>query len=293
MPYTIETNPVRLRICQQILNKSDKAHYDLINSLAHKDWDLLLLQEPDIDTYGNTKATSHWHTIYPSSHLSNNSTKRSVILVNANLDTNAWTQVLINNSNDVTAIQVCTVAGKVTVLNIYNDCTYSDTIHTIHSFLTSHRGMLTAQDTGHMIWCGDFNCHHPMWDEERNSHLFTTTEMTRAELLISLVADFGMSMALPPGTPTLQSLATGNWTRVDNVFVSGGLVNRVIICDMDPWQRGPSTDHVPVLTTVELEVPAREEEARRNFREMEWDDFREELAMQLDHILGPQRLRTD
>src|SRR6266481_2002222 len=150
MPYTIETNPVRLRIGQQNLNKSDKAHYDLINSPAHKDWDLLLLQEPYIDMYGNIKATSHWHTIYPSSHLSDNSTKRSVILVNANLDSNAWTQVPINSSNDVTAVQVCTAAGKVIILNIYNNCTHLDTIHKIHSFLTDRCGMLMMQDLGHM-----------------------------------------------------------------------------------------------------------------------------------------------
>src|SRR6266481_1027539 len=136
MPYTIETNPVRLRIGQQNLNKSDKAHYDLINSLAHKDWDLLLLQEPYIDTYGNTKATSHWHTIYLSSHLSNNSTKRSVILVNTNLDTNVWMQVPLNSSNDVTTVHIYTTFGKVTILNIYNDCTHSDMIYKLYSFLT-------------------------------------------------------------------------------------------------------------------------------------------------------------
>ncbi|KAF8463981.1 hypothetical protein JB92DRAFT_3297381 [Gautieria morchelliformis] len=46
MPYRIEPLPKRLRIYQQNLNKTDKAHYDLINSPIHKDWDILLLQEP-------------------------------------------------------------------------------------------------------------------------------------------------------------------------------------------------------------------------------------------------------
>jgi len=114
-----------------------------------------------------------------------------------------------------------------------------------------------------------------MWDEEHNNHLFTVAAMTRAELLISLVADFRMSMVLPPGTPMLQLLATGNWTRVDNVFVSEGLVDRIVICDTDPQQRGPCTDHMPVLTMVELKVLEREEEAQGNFGETEWDDFRE------------------
>src|SRR6266481_3290789 len=199
-----------------------------------------------------------------------------------------WTmQVPINGSNDVTVIQVCTTMGKVIILNIYNDCTHSDMIHKIRSFLTDCRGMLTMQDSGHMIWCGDFNCHHPMWDEECNNHLFTVAATTRAELLISLISDFRMSMALPPGTPMLQLLAMGNWTRVDNVFVSEGLVDHVVVCNTDPQQRGPCTDHVLVLTTVELKILEREEEACRNFRETEWDDFKEELAERLIHIPGP------
>ena len=41
----------------------------VINLLVHKDWDLLLLQELYIDKFRNTKATSKWHTLYLSSHL--------------------------------------------------------------------------------------------------------------------------------------------------------------------------------------------------------------------------------
>ena len=55
MPYTLEPTPLRLRIWQQNLNKSSPAHYDLINSPLHKDWDLLALQEPYIDAFGPLK----------------------------------------------------------------------------------------------------------------------------------------------------------------------------------------------------------------------------------------------
>ena len=56
MSYTIEPLPTRLCIWQQNLNKSDKAHYDLINMPLHKNRDILALQEPYIDALGNTKA---------------------------------------------------------------------------------------------------------------------------------------------------------------------------------------------------------------------------------------------
>ena len=59
MPYTTEPLPMRLRIWQHNLNKSDeKAHYDLINMLLHKNWDILALQELYVDKLGNTKVNS-------------------------------------------------------------------------------------------------------------------------------------------------------------------------------------------------------------------------------------------
>ena len=103
MSYTLAPPSTRLKIWQQNLNKSDKAQFDLINAPLHKEWDLLLLQEPYIDSFGNTKATSRWHILYPSSHLADSPTCRSVILVNASLDMNAWAQVTLEGSNDLTA----------------------------------------------------------------------------------------------------------------------------------------------------------------------------------------------
>ena len=47
------------------------------------------------------------------------------------------------------------------------------------------------------MWCGDFNRHHPMWDEERNRHLFTVQALEESLKLITLAADHDMYMALP------------------------------------------------------------------------------------------------
>ena len=63
-----------------------------------------------------------------------------------------------------------------------------------------------------MIWLGDFNRHHPLWEEERNLHLLTETYLNAAEPLLLLLAEYGMQQALPKDMPTLQSLATKNWT---------------------------------------------------------------------------------
>ena len=157
MSYTLAPPPTRLKIWQQNLNKSDKAQFDLINALIHKEWDVLLLQELYIDSFGNTKATSRWHVIYPSSHLADSLTCRSVILVNASLDTNAWAQIPLEGSNDLTAIQFRLPQGHITIFNIYNDCTHQNTLITFRLFMQQHSASLLASTNDRMIWCGDFN----------------------------------------------------------------------------------------------------------------------------------------
>jgi hypothetical protein len=106
MSYMLEPLLKRLRLYQQNLNKLDKVQYDLINSAAHKDWDLLLLQEPYIDTLGNTRANYNRRVLYPTSHLADTTIKHSVILMNLVLDTNTWSQVSIAGMNNVMTIQL-------------------------------------------------------------------------------------------------------------------------------------------------------------------------------------------
>ena len=96
---------MRLRLWQQNLNKSNKAQHDLLNPLIHKDWDIILLQELYIDSFGNTRANHHWRVVYPSSHLADTSAKCSIILVKTTLDTNSWSQVRLEGTNDITVIQ--------------------------------------------------------------------------------------------------------------------------------------------------------------------------------------------
>ena len=71
MSSTPAPTPDRLRIWQQNLNKSRVAQEDLINSEVYKQFDVLVLQEPFIDSYGNIRphATGGWYTPPPFSHV--------------------------------------------------------------------------------------------------------------------------------------------------------------------------------------------------------------------------------
>ncbi|KAJ3980695.1 hypothetical protein F5890DRAFT_1419104, partial [Lentinula detonsa] len=89
----------------------------------------------------------------------------------------------------------------------------------------------------HYIWVGDFNRHHPIWDEPRNHHLFTARNLEAAQHLLSLNARYRMQMALPEHLPTLCTHNSGNYTRVDNVFCSEDLMENITVCRTIPAKR--------------------------------------------------------
>jgi hypothetical protein len=131
-----------------------------------------------------------------------------VILVNMALDTNYWSQVSIPGSNDLTAIQMRDNYGQFTIINRYNDCNDSKVIETLDTYLKGNRWHICTHDTDYMLWCGDFNRHHPLWDEERNHHLFTARALRDAEELLEKVTDYNMVMVLPKHIPTLEAKVT-------------------------------------------------------------------------------------
>lgn len=263
--------------------KSKTAQYNLLkpNSLP-KNWDIIILQEPYIDPQHLTRATRAWNVIYPTSHLTDkDSSIRSVILVNEALDTNTWTQISLPGTNDITAVQLQGNFGRLSLFNIYNDCTHSRNIDILDNFLKANRRRICEKDDDYMIWAGDFNRHHPLWDEARNHHLFTRAAMDDAQLMLDLMVDYNMVMTLPKDIPTLQARNTKNWTRPDNIFCSSNAEDCVIRCDVIPELQGPTTDHLPIVTILDIRTAKKKPEPRRNFRMANWDNFNNELQRRL------------
>ena len=95
------------------------------------------------------------------------------------------------------------MTGLITIFNIYNDGSYSDSLQAIQDMLEEDAQNLKLIHIAKMIWAGDFNHHHLLWDEERNAHLFTTHNLDTAQTLIDLLADYSMMMLLPKNIPTL------------------------------------------------------------------------------------------
>ena len=275
----------RIAVWQQNVNKSRICQHGIVSNseLARTGVSIIALQEPTIDANGYTLASKDWIPLYPTPHGKTDSNTRAVTLIRASIKSDAWIQ-LDFPSCDVVAIQLNGDWGKLTIINVYNDCRNDETIRLLTSFHNRFQEEITQSGSGaaHLLWVGDFNRHHPYWDNPADNRLFTNEAIEAAEKLIEAVADAGLEIALPRGTPTHKHNVTKQWSRLDQVFLSDHSENILISCDTQPDQWGINTDHLPIVTELDLKVIHAEEEEIPNFRNVDWEEFRKELSSQLN-----------
>jgi hypothetical protein len=135
-------------------------------------------------------------------------------------------------------------SGSLTIINVYNEITNNDTTNWLDLFLTTNPRLVRPSDSDLMIWLGDFNRHHPMWEEDANSHLFEAENVISP--LLGLLYRHDMLLALPKGIPTFQT-NTGCWTRPDNIWHANSQTDPIQCCDVIPNIRPPLVDHMPII----------------------------------------------
>ena len=277
----------KLSIWQQNVNKSPTCQHNLISSgkLTDLNIDIIALQEPAINAFANTIATKDWTPIYPTTHNASPDKTRSVTLLRADISTDTWTQ-LDFPSGDVTVIQIADDWGKLTIFNIYNEGKSNNTIKLLTKY---HKDNCTTREDGttnstHTIWLGDFNRHHPHWDDPNDVRLFTDEAIKATEVLIEAVAEAGLELALPCQTPTHLHNITKRWSRLDQVFISDHSDNLLISCDTLADHMGINMDHLPILTELNLAANSTTTDPTPNFRNVDWEEFRETLAEYLSAL---------
>lgn len=105
--------------------------------------------------------------------------------------------------------------------------------------------------------------------------------------MIEVVVDTSLDLALPSSILTHKHNITKLWSRLDQVFISDHSKNLIISCNTLPDQRGINTDHLPILTELDLATDTMPEEDICNFRNVNWDEFHAELSVQLANLLLP------
>jgi exonuclease III len=276
-----------VKIWQQNVNKSRACQHNLLsnNHLINEGINIIALQEPAIDPQGFTIAARDWVPVYPPLHRKTEKTTRAITFVRADLSSDSWKQMDFP-STDVTVIQIKGEWGKLTIFNVYNDCENDETVRLLAEFHRKYQNEIeqTGVGTAHVLWLGDFNRHHPYWDDPNDVRLFTNEATSAAEKLIEAIAEAGLDLALPSGIPTHKHNATKKWSRLDQVFISDHSENALITCDTQPDQWGINTDHLPILTVMNLCAETEEACEFPNFREVDWGEFRKELSTQLDKL---------
>ena len=282
--------PKSLRIWQQNTNKSLMSQLHLLNTATPSDYDILLLQEPWLSHTKMARSTFHWRALYPDTHYSNSSKPlRSIIFINTNIPTNCYKQICLN-SPDVTGIRLKIDRHTLIIVNVYNDCNNNDSINKVSNFLSNKFPSQHIPDDTHVILASDFNRHHPLWEDKHNVHL--TSSRATLHPILKIVDDYGFRMALPPRILTLQALATGNWTHPDNVWCTGHSTDLFTKCDTDPGLRGPTTDHLPILSMLDFPLLRTPPKPSRNFRATDWTEFNETLKTLLRCYPAPTFIKS-
>ncbi|KAF9004271.1 hypothetical protein BDQ17DRAFT_1169128, partial [Cyathus striatus] len=123
-----DTELTSLRILQLNIRKSPAAHLDLANCSLASDWDVILVQEPNIIFTNDICTPNNFRPVIPSNHHNLEHPVQSVIWVNKSISTNQWSIIDIPDTNDISTIQIRNSQHTINIFNIYNDCSHSNSL---------------------------------------------------------------------------------------------------------------------------------------------------------------------
>jgi hypothetical protein len=105
----------------------------------------------------------------------------------------------------------------------------------------------------YIMWMGDFNHHHPMWEPQHNTHHFTTANLNATAVLINLLSLYSLIQVLPPGITTLEASNTKHLTHLDNIFCLAAMEQMINCSSIEPQLQPVITDHFLITTTIDLQ----------------------------------------
>lgn len=248
----------------------------ILNTANPKDWDVITLQEPWLNSYGNSCSPQYWRIISANFYTEGRSCIQSIVLINTNLSTDCYTILPLMHSN-ITAIRFKGNHGYLFVFNIYNEITSNDTLSCLDHFIDLNAPLVCPSNADCVLWLGDFNHHHLMWEDDSDEHLFEPEEYIVP--LVDLLYKNDMLLTLPKGIPTLQTPA-GNWTRQDNVRHNNTTDNPIVFWNTVPAIHPPLVDHMPIITILNLPLPRSSAVKSLDFRNADWPLINANLSQQ-------------
>jgi len=292
-----------MKIWQQNLRKSNGAWEHLLRNLDPEVYDIACIQEPFLNPVNLVNASNlrqFWYIVYPTDHHTTPTRSQMIMLVNKRLSKNNWHIVPIKSPN-VMAVELMGNFGKVRIYNIYNPCNSNNMIQFLERHMQSEnnarRNRQVAQGNKpeqreHIVWMGNFNHHHPMWELHSNVHLLTAANLDATGELINLLSLYNLVQVLPPNIATLKVSNMKNLTHPDNVFCTADFEQSFTQCYVVQDLRPVIMDHFPIISTIELTPERTKTSPKCNFRSTNWDKFRKTLTIKLNAIPPAEELNS-
>ena len=265
-------------------------HHSLLNSPEMEQYDALMIQEPYsifIDDSHYISTTQQWRLITPSMPLTNEARPpRSVIFINKRLPSSLYS-IIPTNSLDITAIsfRLPAQANPFTFINIYNPPSLFTSIAPLQTLLATRPEL--APDTAFTI-LGDFNLHHPLWNEPNQDR---PIEPEAEELVETLIVLSGTQLKSQTGIPTFHG--TQGSLVIDLVFVSAAAdkLYEACVTSVNP-EDDHSSDHYPILHHISLQLPPLDKPPCYNYKTTDWTVVLDHVSKSLANWEKPHPLRA-
>ena len=112
-----------------------------------------------------------------------------------------------------------------------------------------------------------------------------------AETLIRATMELRLDMVLLAGIPTHQHYVTKRWSRLEQVFVTENTIDTIIACKAKPNDKGLNTDHLPIVTRLDVSMGRTLETITNNYRKIDWEKYQETLQSKLQMFGVPNKIK--
>ncbi|PPJ61057.1 hypothetical protein CBER1_07390 [Cercospora berteroae] len=245
------------------------------------DFDVLAIQEPWNNPFTNTThhpAKDIFHLCYAPNDAEGRPT-RVCFFVHKQLDHAQWR---FDRHSEV----ICSLTFQfgddetprsLEIVNIYNPPRSTENRTSVLPFL---RRLLERSTANERMVIGDFNLHHSLWGGE---HIVRPD--AEAIELIEIMEQNALQSTFPSGTITYEEGSSR--TTIDLCLATIGLMDRVVRSQVD-HELDHDSDHLPIATTIDLQLPRRTETARRNWKRLDEKQYREILEETLPPLQRPR-----
>ena len=276
-----------LKILQyNVQKKKDAVMAPLLEDESARDIDVFAIQEPSRNSMNGTSFNPSSSRFYLAH--SGEPEARTCFYISKRLDPEKWK--VSYRGFDLCSLRLLLqgprIAGTpegedivVWIHNVYNPSPVSLTSQDSPSTIPLLGEAL--QEEGEHIAVGDFNLHHPQWN---NPGRYSYHAM--ADTLLELTEAYEMEIGLPEGSVTWQG--RGSQSAIDLSFLSPGVHNALLRCGIQK-ELDFGSDHLPILTELEWDCQPANPRRRRAWRRAELQETREDIEAQADILNAVMR----